>query len=109
MKKVIALLIAVVLVVALFAGCAQKGGASALVGTWAFEYEGLGEIMTFTFNKDGTGVMDALGEAIEFTYTADSSTIKMTLEGENDTVPYTIEGDILTLDIDGDVIELTKK
>lgn len=111
MKKVIALTLAAVLVVALFAGCSllKKGGSDALVGKWAWEYEGLGEVMSFTFNKDGTGSMDAFGEAVEFTYTADDSNIKMTLEGETDTVPYTLEGDTLTLEIEGEPIELVRK
>lgn len=111
MKKVIAMTLAAILVVTLFAGCAvfKKGGSNALVGKWVWEYEGLGEVMSFTFNADGTGTMDALGDAVGFTYSANSTEIEMTLEGETDTVPYKIDGDTLTLSIEGEDVQLTKK
>lgn len=108
MKKVFALALAVILVVALFAGCG-KGGSNKLVGTWAWEYEGLGEVMSFTFNADGTGSLDAFGEGEPFTYTVSGDKISMTAEGETEEVPFSIDGNKLTIEIEGEKIELVKK
>lgn len=108
MKKVLALVIALILVVAVFAGC-SKGGSDAIVGKWAWEYEGLGEVMSFTFNADGTGSMDAFGESESFTYTVDGNNVSMTVDGDTETCPFSINGNTMTLSIEGEEIELVRK
>ncbi len=105
MKKVLALAIALILIVAMFAGC-SKGN---IVGTWAWEYEGLGEVMSFTFNADGTGSLDAFGESEFFTYTVTGNTVNMTLEGDTESCPFSINGNTMTLTIEGEAIELVRK
>lgn len=107
MKKVLALAIALILVVAVFAGC-SKGG-NDLVGKWAWEYEGIGEVMSFTFNADGTGSLDALGESESFTYTVSGNTLNMTVDGETESCPFSINGNTMTLEIEGEEIELVRK
>lgn len=108
MKKVLALAIALILVVAVFAGC-SKGGSNAIVGKWAWEYEGLGEVMSFTFNADGTGSMDAFGESEAFTYTVSGNTLNMTVDGETEACNFSINGNTMTLTIGGEPIELVRK
>lgn len=108
MKKVLALAIALILVVAVFAGC-SKGGSDAIVGKWAWEYEGLGEVMSFTFNADGTGNMDAFGESEAFTYTVSGNTLNMTVDGETEACNFSINGNTMTLTIGGEPIELVRK
>lgn len=108
MKKILAIALTVILVVALFAGCA-KAGANAVVGKWAWEYEGLGEVMSVTFNNDGTGEMESFGETMEFTYSVTADKINMTLDGESSSCEYSIDGNVMTLVIEGEALELNKK
>ena len=83
------------------AGIETEAKASAdngLVGSWDFaELSG----MVYTFNADGTGSYDMFGEAMNFTYEADGSTLKITFTDEGVDVPtelaYTIDGDTLNV------------
>lgn len=91
------------------AGRPSGSDGGSLIGTWVWEYEGLGELMTFVFNADGTGYIDSLGEVTDFTYTVSGDTIYMTHEGDTESVPFSLVGDTLILDIDGEEVELIRK
>ena len=108
MKKVLSLLLALFLAAALFAGCGKSGN-KAILGKWAWEYEGLGEMMSFTFNEDGTGAMESFGESEEFTYKVSGDKLLMTKDGETDSVGFRIDGSSLILDLDGEELTLVKK
>ena len=108
MKRSLSLLLAVLLVAALFAGCGKSGN-KAVLGKWVWEYEGLGEMMSFTFNADGTGALESFGESEAFTYKVSGSKLLMTKDGETDSVDFRIDGNTLILDLDGEELELVKK
>lgn len=109
MKKVIALSLTVVLILTLLAGCAGSG-AAAVVGSWAWEYEGIGEVLCFTFNEDGTGAMDSFGEVEEFTYTVTGNKINMTIDKDVSSYQFHIKGKTMFLTINQDEeLTLTKK
>lgn len=107
MKKIIALILTVLLLASVFAGCAKHGSA-AVIGRWAWKYEGLGEVLSFTFNPDGTGTMESFGDSKPFTYTATDSKISMTIGESTDACEYTIDGDEMTLTVNGEALKLTK-
>ena len=57
--------------------------------------------LVYTFNKDGTGDVSVMGEAIDFTYEIDDDKITMITSYEDET--STEEG---TFEVDGDVLKL---
>lgn len=72
--------------------------ASDLVGSWDYaEISGF----VYTFNADGTGTYDVLGEIMNFKYTADGSTIKFTYEDLVTDAPMELE-----YEIDGDTLNI---
>lgn len=107
MKKITALLLTVLLLAAIFCGCAKQSNA-AVVGRWAWEYEGLGEVMIFTFREDGTGTMESFGDTKDITYTVSDSKIHMTVGEETASCPFRFEDGKMLLTIYGEVLKLTK-
>ena len=69
-----------------------------LVGSW--DYADLSGIV-YTFNADGTGTYDLLGEVMKFTYEADGSILKITYIDEDVDVPMELE-----YEIDGDTLNV---
>ena len=74
-----------------------KAGATdnGLVGSW--EYESGGFI--YTFSSDGSGVYDAAGTLMKFTYTAENSVLAITYDGSDAPMEleYELNGDILNV------------
>ena len=113
MKKLVALALVIVMVVAMVA--CGGGGKDPAVGTWKLTgmfmdgqdysaYLGLlGMEMTLTLNEDGTGTMDAMGESINITW----SDGKITNEGES--IPFSVDGDKLTMEEDGTQLVFTRQ
>lgn len=77
---------------------AEVSADTGLVGSW--DYVELSGIV-YTFNADGTGNYDMLGEVMRFTYEADGSVLKLQYTDEGiDTstqLEYAIDGDTLTV------------
>ena len=77
---------------------AQVSADTGIVGSW--DYAELSGIV-YTFNADGTGTYDLLGEVMEFTYEADGSALKITYLDENvdaaTELEYEIDGDVLNV------------
>lgn len=103
MKRTIAILLVAVMALTLVA-CSAK---SKLIGTWEGDYDRI------TFRKDGTGtwaersdVDRPFGEGDEFHYTVSGN--KLTMEGE-DPWTFTIKGNTLTFELNGNTISFTKK
>ena len=99
-KKVLALVLALVIVCSLLAACGAKKGDS-LVGDWASEdFDGK---FVYTFKEDGTGNYDAYGTDMPFTYKVDGD--KLSIQYGDVDVPWAttfkIEGDTLTIYEDG--------
>ena len=128
MKKIIAILMAVVMMFTV-AGCG--GSADPLVGTWVLDTsamtEGMTEEeaalvmafmgsmeMTFTFNADGTlkAYANIMGEeeSKTGTYKAEGGNIVITGEdGTETTTPYTLEGNKLVIEDNGQSLTFTRK
>ena len=122
MKKWIAILLIAVMALGLIA-CGSKGSkGEGIVGTWELtggegeEAEqqvkmmlAMGMTMTWTFNADGTGSMKmAAGgqeESQNFEYTLENGEIVIQGQGE----PYTLDGDKLTIDMEGTKLVFTRK
>ena len=111
MKKSTISIIAVALCVLLTAfslcACGNNNKAS-LVGTWDYE----GGRYIYTFNEDGTGVYDAAGTELEFTYKDNGNSIEMTYDNttEPSVYEYRIEGDTLIIkDSLGSDVKYNKK
>ena len=112
MKKIVALTLVLVMVLAL---CACGGGSKTAAGTWKLtgmtqdgqdysEYLSmLGMEITMVLNEDGTGTMEAMGQKVDVTW--DESGI--TSQGE--TIPYTLDGDKLTMAQDGAEMIFTRQ
>ena len=64
-------------------------------GSW--EYESGGFI--YTFSSDGSGVYDAAGTLMKFTYTAENSVLAITYDGSDAPMEleYVLNGDILNI------------
>ena len=128
MKKIIAILMAVVMMFTV-AGCG--GSADPLVGTWVLDTSAMTEGMTeeeaalvmafmgsmeitYTFNADGTLKADVsmMGEeeSSTGTYKAEGGNIVITGEdGTETTIPYTLEGNKLVMETEGQSLTFTRK
>ncbi len=112
MKKLVAIALILVLV---FAMAACGGGKDAAVGTWKLTglFEGgedysaylsmLGMDMTMTLEAGGTGTMEMMGQKIDVTW-GDG---KISYEG--DSIPFTVDGDKLTMEEDGSQLVFTRQ
>ncbi len=92
MKKVLALSVALIMVLCLFA-CSAK---NLLVGSWEHEETVLGVVTrsTYVFNEDGTGkTTTVLGIELDMTYVVDGDKLSITTEtlGVESTKEYTFE------------------
>lgn len=72
---------------------------SKLVGDWGSDGKPL-----YTFKADGTGQM----EDVEFRWTTDGKTLRLSAEGETQKAPYQINKNQLTLNISGSHISLKR-
>ena len=82
--KILALVLALAMLVSLFAACGSK---SALVGTWnSDDAEG----SSITFKDDGTGTMDAGGFSMKFNYKEKDGKVELTSDNASDE-PITYE------------------
>ncbi len=136
-KRIFALIIAVLMIATVFAACGnkeEKGNTTttsavkdtvttapkndvpvvatdALTGSWSVTEEGL-EII-YTFNGDGTGVVEMMGMAMEMTYEIDGNKVTYTLtvagQSESQTLDFTVNGNELTLTDGVETLVLTKK
>ncbi len=110
MKKSIAIIAVVLMLCCMLSACGKN---ESLVGTWTVSEDGIE--MSFIFDSDGTGEINALGGLmkIEYAYKVDGN--KITFHEINQEVlgsdPYTFEikGDKLSLTAGGEVMELTKE
>lgn len=113
MKKLIALCLVLVLVVAMVA--CGGGGKNPAVGTWKLTglFEGeedysaylamLGMDLTIVLNEDGTGTMEMMGEKLDITW-ADG---KIMNEGES--LSFSVDGDTLTISEEGERMVFTRQ
>lgn len=117
MKKSLCLIMAVLLLVTVFAGCSAS---NKIVGSWRYTEQTILNISTertYTFNEDGTGSAPVLAGAVnvDMTYEIDGDTITINRGELVDAVAgaevytFSISGDTLTLTAsDGSVLTLTK-
>ena len=121
MKKLIIALAAIAAVIGL-ASC-EKEPSKAIIGTWEattvemtiegmkmeMDIEEMGANLSFTFKKDGTGVasfaVDGETENEDFTYTATDTMLTMDIDGDTESFPYSIEGNNMTITLDGEFLE----
>jgi hypothetical protein len=113
MKKLVALCLVLVLVVAMVA--CGGGGKNPAVGTWKLTglFEGeedysaylamLGMDLTIVLNEDGTGTMEMMGEKLDITW-ADG---KIMNEGES--LSFSVDGDTLTISEEGERMVFTRQ
>lgn len=83
-KKILVLLVLFASIVAL-TGCGKKkdeAPKNPILGSWKYD----GAEFTYTFNEDGTGSYNAMGNNMEFTYTTDGDKISILYTGN--TVPF---------------------
>ena len=103
LKKILGLcLISVMLVLAL-AACSKSSGDSNLVGKWEYKLEGV-TVITYEFKSNGTCTVNVGGEEASADYTVKDG--KIVVEGEE--LAYKIDGDTLTLTVEGVEMPLTK-
>ena len=120
MKKVFCAVLALVLVLACFAGCA-KGQKNLIIGTWSYQQTTILNVVTertYTFREDGTGsapVLDGITN-VEMTYTLAGDQLTINRGELIDSIAgaevYTVKFGVNTMTLtssDGTVIELTKK
>lgn len=108
MKKAAALLLALTLVAVLFAGCGN-GDNAAVLGTWAWEYEGIGDVYSFTFREDGSCLVDSFGQVETFTYTVSGTNIILEKDGDQTSCSFRIEDNTMTLTYGSNEFQLTKR
>lgn len=128
MKKTIAILLVVVMALSL-AACSKskdakkdgKKNENTIVGTWELDLDATfadqdqdtldflkssGYSMSFTFNADGTGTAKMTGDDdTSFEYKIENNQIVIEDEG----VDYTLNGDKLTLDMNGEKMIFNRK
>lgn len=99
--SVIALTLCVLFAASCFAACGGSNGGSdngtaSIIGSWD-SIEAPGTV--YTFNKDGTGVLDASGVTMYFTYVDKDGKIELTYEDTSSAQisEYTIKDDVLSL------------
>lgn len=121
-NKIIALLTAMVMVLALMAGCGGNGGTTTggAAGTWKLTTVEVGgqEIAAVTVGMDITMDLKADGsvtmsvsafgesESTDGTWEQNGDTVSVTVEG--DTVEGEVDGDTLTLEGDGETMVFTR-
>ena len=121
MRKLIITLAAIAAVIGL-ASC-EKDPSKAIIGTWEattveMTIEGMkmemdiaemGTNLSFTFRKDGTGVVsfaeEGVSEDIELTYSATETMLTVTIQGDTESFPYSIDGTDMTITLDGEILE----
>ena len=98
--KIKSIVLALVLVVGIFAITACGNQGKELVGTWKNDTTVKGYEFVYTFNADGTGEYDAAGTVMKFTYKVDGNKISFKYTGEDmetwDTT-YSVDGDTLNV------------
>lgn len=108
MKKTMKIMLSALLIVSLLACLVACGGSKGPSGKYtlvSMESDGmtiegdtlksLGMEVTIEFNDDGTGTVDFMGEAEDFTWKDG----KMISDGEE--LPFTFSGDTVTIEQDG--------
>ena len=121
MRKLIITLAAIAAVIGL-ASC-EKDPSKAIIGTWEattvemtiesmkmeMDIAEMGTNLSFTFRKDGTGVAsfaeEGVSEDIELTYSATETMLTVTIQGDTESFPYSIDGTDMTITLDGEILE----
>lgn len=137
-KRIFALICAILMIATVFAACGDKkddnktttvapvvdtpvattpvldgpaAASDALQGSWSVTEEGIEVI--YTFNGDGTGVVEMAGMAMDMTYSINGNTVTYTLtvagESESQTLDFTVNGNELTLTDGTDALVFTLK
>ena len=101
MKKLLVLSLALVMMVAVFAGCGSRNIDENLVGTWY-----AGPMALYTLNEDGTGTMMGI---VPIEWWVSGNTFYTSIEGESVGVRYTYEDGVFTITEDGEEIVLTQE
>ncbi len=110
MKKATAVVAIILMLCCMLSAC---GKGDSLVGTWTFSEDGI--VMSFIFEKDGTGKVTALEGLINIEYTYEIKDGKLYFDESGQEIlgthPYTFEikGNELSLTAGGDVMVLTKE
>lgn len=98
MKKILALVLVVLMVLTVLVSCGSKAGS--IEGYWKGEVDGESAIMYF--GDDGNGkvytVSDEGSYYIDFEWKAADGKLTLTLMGESEDAEYSLSGDTLTLD-----------
>lgn len=107
MKKTLCVILAVMLLAVSLCACGT--GSNSIVGSWSGTTEGIA--ITMSFEKDGSGVLSALGGLAteKFTYTTEGSALTVTTaDDDKEVYEYSLDGDTLSLTMDDETITLTK-
>lgn len=110
MKKSVSVIAVILMLCTILTACSNSND---LTGKWTVTEDDIQ--MSFIFNDDGTGEINALGGLliIKYTYEVKDNTIIFHEETQEvlGTTPYTFEvkGDKLSLTAGGDVMVLTKE
>ena len=95
MKRAAAILITVVMIIGMSACTASRE----LVGKWESEVHLIGgtKSVSYTFDRDGTGVLNMVSEQLDFTYKVDGNKLTVCFWQESEEFTFEINGDELTL------------
>ena len=107
MKKTIGLLLAVTLIITLFSGCAFEKK-NLILGTWSYQQTTILNVVTnrtYTFNEDGTCEISIEGETQTIDYELDGNKVTLSIQGEK--VSGTVKGDTIVLEDDASESSIT--
>ncbi len=103
MKRIIALVLTFVLAALCLVSC---GGGDSIVGAWTAKEDGVEATFTFTEDKLTVSTMGISTDPVD--YTAEDGKLSFELMGQKMEGDYKVDGDKLTITIDGDKQVFTK-
>ena len=99
--------------IALFSGggSVQAGDGGDIVGDWGFAYEGFEDALYFVFYEDGTAIFGSYDEYYEYSYETYDGILYLTDPeyGYTEEYSYSVEGDTLYLEIEGEMMEFIRR
>ncbi|MBR0156065.1 MAG: hypothetical protein IJM20_00910 [Clostridia bacterium] len=102
--RILALVLAAVMVCALLAACASKPSGTYKLKT--IDGKPAEDEESFTFNSDGTGTYKTVYRSVDFTWSLDGSNLYMNANGMTERFEY--KGNSISGDLDGELYVYSK-